>query len=419
MGVPNWQRVPIVSGRTARRILDSPPGGLRVSLDLGRSETELRIERDAVVLPDGSRIGRDDLERAFSDLEDCIRLDGGCRKVYSYSESERKYYKLFQPFENLAPTIVINGATMHAIVGTDPWSDAEQKVASVPMRGGRCLDTCCGLGYSAQLLSARFDAVTTCEVDANVLDIAAVNPWSEGLFCAPSITVRNEDMRRVLAGSAPGSLQCIFHDPPTVYQAGELYAEALYRRFARVLAPGGALYHYVGEPGKYLGRDYAGGVMQGAGALGLREQVFQCDAGQEFMDLAVRLPPQAVDGTVAGDLLQLRPAPTGRRALDSFDDFGHVDPCGPPDQPVAAGRAARAVDERSALQIQQDVDQVLWRHGGAGCDLPHFDRRLAVVVPGQVGCGPQGVAHSGLELGHGVVCAPRFSWRGCAPGRRR
>ncbi len=263
MTMPAWKGVPVVSGRTARRLLQAGEGALEVSLDLGRTRVEVRVDGGALVLPDGACIDRDELAGAFSDAEDCVRLDGGApRKVYLYSESTRKYYKLYQPFEDRAPTIVINGATMHAIVGKDPWQDAEDKVACLPARPGRCLDTCCGLGYSAQLLAARFEAVTTCEVDANVLDVASVNPWSEGLFTTPNLEVRAADLREVLGGCARGSLGCIFHDPPTVYQAGELYAEDLYRRFAAALARGGALYHYVGEPGRKLGQDYAGGVMR-------------------------------------------------------------------------------------------------------------------------------------------------------------
>ena len=269
MGIPAWQSIPIVSGRTAQRLLAVGEGTLEVSLDLGRSRAQVVVEAGAIGLPGGARIIKDELANAFSDAEDCVRLDGGaCRKVYLYGEAERKYYKLFQPFEDRAPTIVINGATMHAIVGKDPWADVADKVACVPDRPGRrdrpdrCLDTCCGLGYSAQLLAARFETVTTCEVDANVLEVAAVNPWSEGLFTTPNVEVRRADLREVLAGWAPGSLGCIFHDPPTVYQAGELYAESLYRRFAAALARGGVLYHYVGEPGRKLGQDYAGGVMR-------------------------------------------------------------------------------------------------------------------------------------------------------------
>jgi predicted methyltransferase len=263
MDVPAWQRVPIVSGRTAGRMLRAEEGTLEASLDLGRSRALLRVEAGAFLLPDGARVARAELADALSDPEDCVCLGGGaCRKVYIFSESERKYYKLFQPFEDRAPTIVINGATMHAIVGKDPWTDAAGKVACVPERPGQVLDTCCGLGYSAQLLAACCERVVTCEVDANVLEVAAVNPWSEGLFTAPNIEVRHADLRDVLDACGPGRFGCVFHDPPTVYQAGELYAGSLYRRFCAALWRGGVLYHYVGEPGGRHGQDYAAGVMR-------------------------------------------------------------------------------------------------------------------------------------------------------------
>ncbi len=264
MGVPDWQRATVISGRTARRLLDAAEGPLTASLDLGRNRHEVMVEAGALGLPDGQHVARGDLADAFSAPEDCIELRAGeCRKVYRYDESLHKYYKLFQPFEDRPPTIVINGATMHPIVGVDPWEGTASMVAAVPRRGEQCLDTCCGLGYSAQMLAAtRFEHVTTCEVDGNVLAVAAVNPWSEGLFGASNVRVLATDLREFVAGSPAGSLDCVFHDPPTVYQAGELYAGELYEEFFRVLAPGGMLYHYVGAPGARRGQDYARGVMR-------------------------------------------------------------------------------------------------------------------------------------------------------------
>ena len=267
-----WRRAFVISGRTARRIVDAPPGTLELSLDLGRTRSEAVIEEGSFRLPDGSSIGKEALKEAFSDAEDCIELTAsGPRKVYIYSEERSTYYKLFQPVEDRPPTIVINGATMHAIVGKDPWQDAVEKVGEVPLRRGGCLDTCCALGYSAQLLlQAGFRPVVTCEVDPNVLAVAAVNPWSEGLW-APHIALTPTDLRVVVERSAPDRFACIFHDPPTVHQAGELYAEELYRGFARALAPGGVLYHYVGAPGRRVGRDYARGVMRRLQAVGFAD----------------------------------------------------------------------------------------------------------------------------------------------------
>jgi len=276
-GFPIWRRTIVISGRTARRIVEARPGTLGLSLDLGRTSADVAVEADGVVLPDGCRVAKDDLLDSFSDPEDCIELTAeGPRKVYLYSEARRRYYKLFQPVEGRPPTVVINGATMHAIVGKEPWQDQTDKVAQLPARRGACLDTCCGLGYSAQLLAqAGFRPMVTCEEDANVLAVAAVNPWSEGLWQAGVELVR-EDVRRLLASSPADRFACIFHDPPTVHQAGELYAEELYREFARVLVPRGSLYHYVGAPGRRIGRDYARGVirrLQSAGFEDVRRAV--------------------------------------------------------------------------------------------------------------------------------------------------
>lgn len=275
MSLPSWRQVPIISGRTARRMLEAGFGALEVSLDLGRTETAISVEADEIVLPDARRVKKAALAEVSPEAGDCIELaQGGCEKVYLYSDAERKYYKLYQPFEGRAPTIVINNAPMHAIVRKDPWQDEADKVATLPRRRGECLDTCCGLGYSAQLLAdAGFARVTSCEVDLNVLGIAAINPWSGGLFKRPKIALLNVDLRELVAGCPAGRFSCVFHDPPTIFQAGELYSEALYREFAAVLARGGVLYHYVGSPGRRSGRDYARGVMRrmhAAGFIGVR-----------------------------------------------------------------------------------------------------------------------------------------------------
>jgi hypothetical protein len=273
--VPEWRCVPVMSGHTAVRILAAAEGEVPVSLDLGRSRTVVRVQGNAIILPDGRQAAGTELRSEVSSPEDCVEFSGGgCRKIYIFSEVTNSYYKLFQPFEDRPPTIVINSATMHAIVGKDPWQDEQEKVGVVPAGGGECLDTCCGLGYSAQLLAdAGYTRVTTCEVDSNVLAVAAVNPWSEGLFVNARIAIALADVRDVVRGSADGRFACVFHDPPTVYQAGDLYAESLYREFARVLRRGGVMYHYVGTPGARSGRDYARGVirrMQAAGFTRVR-----------------------------------------------------------------------------------------------------------------------------------------------------
>lgn len=271
MNVPRRREIPVISGLTARALLESRPGRLAVSLDLGLSRSEVIVEADVVNLEAGWSVAKAELAEAFSAPEDCVALErSGPRKIYSYSEGTRKYYKLYQPFPDKAPTIIINNATMHCIVGMDPWQDEEGKVKMLaPRRGGVCLDTCCGLGYSAQLLAAGgCRRVVSCELDRNVLEVAAVNPWSRGLFDDERIEILLCDVREFAAGCEARTFSAIFHDPPTIYQAGDLYAEELYREFARILTRSGVCYHYVGAPGGKRGQDYARGVMRRLRAVG-------------------------------------------------------------------------------------------------------------------------------------------------------
>jgi hypothetical protein len=271
MSVPQWRNIPILSGRTAESLLEAERGPMETTLDLGRSRAVVLVEDACLRLPDGRAVEKQALQDAWSDPEDCVLLGpSGPQKAYRYSDERRCYYKLFQPFGGRAPTIVVNGATMHTIVHKDPWLDAEDKVATLRRVRGRCLDTCCGMGYSAQLLGRRAEEVVTCEVDPNVLDFCAVNPWSEDLFRRSNITIHPGDQREFVRESPDESFDIVFHDPPTVYQAGELYAESLYREFARILRRRGVIYHYVGEPGKKRGQDYAGGVMRRMKAAGFR-----------------------------------------------------------------------------------------------------------------------------------------------------
>ncbi len=264
MVVPEWQKVPVLSGRTARRILRSEPGAVRVSLDLGKTVQVVGVEEDIVALPDGQVLPREELADAFSDPEDCVEVrDGRPRKIYFFDPGQRKYYKLYQPFEGRAPTIIINGHTMHPIAGADPWEGTRRMVQEVSGGGGECFDTCCGLGYSVQMLAQEgFRKVTTCEIDASVLEIASLNPWSEKLFTAPQTELHHADLRDFANDCEDRRFSCVFHDPPTIYQAGELYSEELYRAFLRILRSRGVLYHYVGAPGGRGGRDYAHGVME-------------------------------------------------------------------------------------------------------------------------------------------------------------
>jgi hypothetical protein len=54
----------------------------------------------------------------------------------------------------------------------------------------------------------------------------------------------------------------VIHDPPTLKLAGELYSGEFYRQLHRVLARGGRLFHYIGDPQSQSGKRTTPGVMR-------------------------------------------------------------------------------------------------------------------------------------------------------------
>jgi predicted methyltransferase len=132
-----------------------------------------------------------------------------------------------------------------------------------PLRGV-CLDTCCGLGYSALAMAASpaVSSVVCCEVDANVLEAVRHNPASAALFDNPKIDLRLADAIDVVGELPDASFDRIFHDPPRLALAGELYSLAFYQELFRVLRKGGKLFHYTGAPGEKAGRRVREGIIR-------------------------------------------------------------------------------------------------------------------------------------------------------------
>ncbi|HEY6454347.1 MAG TPA: hypothetical protein VIY90_03595 [Steroidobacteraceae bacterium] len=161
-----------------------------------------------------------------------------------------------------APTFEIDGVKMLPTSKESPFEDARRKVELVGVCERRVLDTCGGLGYFAawcRRLGAR--RVLCCEKSSAVLWLRALNPWSP----APDevLEVRNVAIERHIGSLADASFDAILHDPPRFGIAGELYAGTFYEQLARVLRPGGTLFHYTGSPNKLTsGRDVAGEVLR-------------------------------------------------------------------------------------------------------------------------------------------------------------
>jgi len=241
-----------------------------LSLDLGVTYNHYRVvERGQVVcLEDLFCLPKPVLKRA-------VRKRGRVYEVVSREDKfflrhvairDRHYYQLIQPRRGAPPTLEIDGIHMHKIKDVNPYTDARAKVRALGVRG-YVWDTCGGLGYTTIFLLKWGNRVVTTEKDANVLELAALNPWSRGMWAAD---VRNVDARHFVKGVPDETFDGVLHDPPRFSLAGELYSLDFYRELHRVLVRGGRLYHYVGSPGRKRGKDVARGVIRRLYAAGFR-----------------------------------------------------------------------------------------------------------------------------------------------------
>lgn len=158
------------------------------------------------------------------------------------------------PTEWGAPTFEIDGIKMLPTAKQSPLDDARRKVALVEPRGKVLLDTCGGLGYfAACCLEAGVARMQSFEKHPDVLWLRDINPWSpdpEDPANGDRLRLIHADVSRAIADVASASMDAILHDPPRFGIAGELYSQLFYDQLARVLRPGGRLFHYTGSPNK-------------------------------------------------------------------------------------------------------------------------------------------------------------------------
>jgi predicted methyltransferase len=250
-------RRPILTSVTARRLLD---GAGQVSLDLGLSEAAVEISNVGVVLPHGEVVIWEDLEEVSEREGAAFFVERG--SVFQAAVSDGGFLKLLPTAG--APTLEIDGVRMHRTVGTTPDLDARVKLEALGVDGGRILDTCTGLGYTAlEALRQGGEIVVSVEIRPGVLRIAGLNPWSAGLFEDGRVDLVLGDSGGLVGGFPDMLFDYVVHDPPRFSHAGHLYAGAFYDQLLNVLRPGGRLFHYTGEPGSRRRRvDLRKGVME-------------------------------------------------------------------------------------------------------------------------------------------------------------
>lgn len=161
------------------------------------------------------------------------------------------------------PTLVLGGFTMHRVAGTNPAADTASKLACIPPHRlrGRVLDICTGLGYSALAAADSPDVqhVTTIELDPTAHEMIRRNPWSRRLIIHEKVDMLLGEAQRVIETMEDGSFNAVFHDPPVIALAGDLYGLDFYRQLYRVCSAGAALFHYIGNPSsKHSGKLFRG-----------------------------------------------------------------------------------------------------------------------------------------------------------------
>lgn len=176
------------------------------------------------------------------------------------SIADKHFYKLCVFKRGWAPTLMIDGITMHSVL-ENPLSLAAKKVVGVQ---GRVFECCTGLGYTTiEALKKGARYVLTVEADPNVLTLAAYNPYSRDLWSL-KVDIIVEDCVNFIHSVRNNAFSYVIHDPPRIsYATQRLYSEYLYREFFRILKKGGGLFHYVSQTGtKYRGLNPAKGVVE-------------------------------------------------------------------------------------------------------------------------------------------------------------
>ena len=249
---------PLLTARECKLLQAARAAGVAsvvCTLDLGRTTSTIAVSAD-----EWTREGR-----SFPYPESCKP-----RTIYywngtEYEPASRYTTSLFKlvPTDWGPPTFEIDGIKMLPTAKLSPYADAERKVGLIAPRGKIVLDTCGGLGYFvAWCLRGGAARVLSFEKHAGVLWLRSLNPWSPDSPWqprpGPALQLTQGDIAQEIRTLPDRSVDAILHDPPRFAIAGELYSQVFYDQLARVLRPGGALFHYTGAPNsKSRGRDLA------------------------------------------------------------------------------------------------------------------------------------------------------------------
>jgi predicted methyltransferase len=242
---------------TAEKIIqaiESRRDHLRVSLDLGRTSTEIDL-KDSIW--DVEQLGK-----IVEDPESIYFVQDN--QFYKAAISVDHFYKLFPTGPETAPALLIDGVLMHRVKDINPIQDAAMKAALCARKGIDMLEICTGLGYSTiACLERGVRSIISIEKDQHVIELSRLNPWSKELHSDKRVSLVQGDAVEEIEEFDSKSFHGVLHDPPRFSMGSELYTTEFYSRIYRVLKPKGVLYHYVGSPGgKHRKRDLPKGVIK-------------------------------------------------------------------------------------------------------------------------------------------------------------
>ena len=250
--LPPRYRGPLLTYEVCTAIANAARAGsaaIECSLDLQRTQTQVTVSRDAWEW-DGARYPYLDKFK-----ERTVYYWNG-EAFHSVSRYSGALIKLV-PTSWGPPTFEIDGIKMLPSEHVSPFEDAKRKVDLIQPRGKSILDTCGGLGYFASwCLSGGAASLRSYEKNPDVFWLRSLNPWSPESALHANLDIECADVSIAIETLPEQSFEALLHDPPRFGIAGELYSQRFYDQLARVLKPGGKLFHYTGTPNKLTsGRD--------------------------------------------------------------------------------------------------------------------------------------------------------------------